>query len=129
MAGFSYIRKMIFGSGLSWDERYFFGSRHKPYAGTLATIQRNIVHMKIKKNTQVKLKTFLGKYNSPNDVDKFDDFWKLIGQKGIVIEDKLVDKERVLVLFDKNLDDFQLANHNPIKNSLMIKKSDLELDL
>lgn len=85
--------------------------------------------MKIKKNTQVKLKTFLGKYNSPNDVDKFDDFWKLIGQKGIVIEDKLVDKERVLVLFDKNLDDFQLANHNPIKNSLMIKKSDLELDL
>ena len=84
--------------------------------------------MKIRKHTPVRLKTFLGSKSSPDDVDKSDDYWKLIGQSGTVIDDKLADKERVLILFDKNLDDFQLANHNPIKNSLMIKKGDLELD-
>lgn len=84
--------------------------------------------MKIRKNTTVRLKTFLGSKNSPDDVDAYDDYWKLIGQSGIVIDDELMDKEKVLVLFDNNLDDFQLANHNPIKNSLVIKKSDLELD-
>ncbi|BDD01427.1 DUF6678 family protein [Persicobacter psychrovividus] len=84
--------------------------------------------MKIRKDTPVRLKTFLGTNISPEDVDKFDDYWKLIGQSGTVINDKLSDKERVLVLFDRDLDDFQLANHNPIKNSLIIKKSDLELD-
>lgn len=85
--------------------------------------------MKIKKNTSLKLKTFLGKCHSPDDIDISNDFWKLISQKGIVIEDKLADEERVLVLFDTNLDDFQLAIHNPIKNSLMTKKCDLELDI
>jgi hypothetical protein len=84
--------------------------------------------MKIRKNTPVRLKTFLGTNNPTVEIDKSDDYWKLIGQSGIVINDNLTDKERVLVLFDKDLDDFQLANHNPIRNSLMIKKSDLELD-
>jgi len=84
--------------------------------------------MKIRKNTPVRLKTFLGTNNPTEEIDKSDDYWKLIGQSGTVIDDNLADKERVLVLFDKDLDDFQLANHNPIKNSLMIKKSDLELD-
>lgn len=83
--------------------------------------------MKIRKNTPVRLKTFLGTNNPTEEIDKSDDFWKLIGQSGTVIDDNLADKERVLVLFDKDLDDFQLANHNPIKNTLMIKKSDLEL--
>jgi len=96
---------------------------------TLATIQDDTQsHMKIRKNTPVRLKSFLGTNNSPNDIDKSDDYWKLIGQIGIVIDDKLADKEKVLVLFDNDLDDFQLANHNPTKNSLMIKKSDLELN-
>jgi hypothetical protein len=84
--------------------------------------------MKIKENTPIKLKTFLGTTVSPDEVNKSDDYWKLIGQSGIVIDDNLADKGRVLVLFSKNLNDFQLANHNPIKNSLMIKKSDLEID-
>jgi len=34
---------------------------------------------------------------------------------------------RILVLFDKNLDDFEVENLNPIKNSLWIKKTDLDV--
>ena len=34
---------------------------------------------------------------------------------------------RILVLFDKNLDDFEVENQNTIKNSLWIKKTDLEV--
>lgn len=84
--------------------------------------------MKIRKNTPVRLKTFLGENNPTEKVDKSDNYWELIGQSGIVIDDNLVDKEGVLVLFDKEFDDFQLASYNSIKNSLIIKKSDLELD-
>ena len=35
---------------------------------------------------------------------------------------------KVLVLFTKDLDGFKLENHNPIKNTLWIRKSDLEVD-
>jgi hypothetical protein len=84
--------------------------------------------MKIRKNTPVRLKTFLGTKIPTSDVDKSDDYWKLIGQSGTVIDDNLTDKEKVLVLFDKDLNDFQLASNNPIKNSVIINKSDLELD-
>jgi hypothetical protein len=51
----------------------------------------------------------------------------LIGEKGKIITDQEIKDERVLVLFDQNLDDFKVANHNPIKNSLWIKKTDLEI--
>ncbi len=85
-------------------------------------------YIKIRINTPVKLKSFLGIYSSPEKVDESEDFWKLIGHSGTVIEDILVDSNRVLVRFDKKLADLHLANHNPINNSLMIQKSDLELD-
>ena len=38
-----------------------------------------------------------------------------------------MNNSRILVLFDKNLDDFEVENQNPIKNSLRIKKTDLEV--
>ena len=31
MAGFSFNRNLIFGSRLSWHERFIFGSRQKPF--------------------------------------------------------------------------------------------------
>ncbi len=34
---------------------------------------------------------------------------------------------RILVLFDKNLGDFEVENQNTIKNSLWIKNTDLEM--
>ena len=83
--------------------------------------------MQILKDSRVRLKTFQGLSKSPYDVDENDNYWKLIGQFGTVIDNELDDIEKVLVLFDVDLEDFHLANHNPIKNSLMIKIKDLDL--
>jgi hypothetical protein len=83
--------------------------------------------MQILKNSRVRLKTFQGLSKCPYDVDDYDNYWKLIGQFGTVIDNELDDKEKVLVLFDVELDNFQLANHNQIKNSLIIKIKDLDL--
>jgi acetylornithine/N-succinyldiaminopimelate aminotransferase len=83
--------------------------------------------MKIEKDNRIKLKSFLGTLSSKDKIKNDNDYWKLIGEKGKVINDVEVTEERVLVLFDKNLDDFKVANHNPIKNSLWIKKTDLEI--
>lgn len=77
-------------------------------------------------NTVVILKSFLGTQKSPKILHASNDFWKLTGQTGIIIDNNLQNKERVLVLFDQDLDQFLVANHKPIRNTLMIKMSDLE---
>ena len=77
---------------------------------------------------KVKLKTFLGTLKPRTKVYTENNFWRLIGEKGKVIAD-IIRNERVLVLFEKNLDEFEVANHNPIPNSLWIKPSDLRLDI
>ena len=81
--------------------------------------------MRIKKDTPVKLKTFLGKIFSKEYENTEDDYWKLIGLCGIVIGE---DGGKVLVKFNDNLNNYNVANHNPIKNTLWINKSDLEID-
>ncbi len=83
--------------------------------------------MKFTKDTPVKLITFLGKSTAPKNTDDRENYWKLIGQHGIVIDEVEMNNDRVLVLFDGNLDDFEIENHNLIKNSLWIKKTDLEV--
>jgi hypothetical protein len=45
----------------------------------------------------------------------------------IVIDAGEMNNSRILVLFDRNLDEFEVENHNSIKNSLWIKKTDLEV--
>ncbi|MDP5028483.1 MAG: hypothetical protein NWQ14_09695 [Flavobacterium sp.] len=79
------------------------------------------------KNTLIKLKTFHGTLKPSIKVKLRENYWKLIGEKGIVLDDADFNPDKVLVLFEKNLDDFDLENHNPIKNSLYIDKKDLEL--
>lgn len=79
------------------------------------------------KNTLIKLKTFNGTLEPLIEVKYRENYWKLIGEKGVVLEDADFNPDKVLVLFEKNLDDFDLENHNPIKNSLYIDKRDLEL--
>ena len=84
--------------------------------------------MKIKENTPVILKSFLGTKAPQEGTKESENYWKLIGARGKVIACDEREQKWVFVLFEKNLDDMKLANHNPIKNSLRIQKTDLELD-
>ena len=56
-----------------------------------------------------------------------NNYWKLIGQNGKVIDGIKNNNGRILILFENDLDNFGVANHNPIKNSLWIKVEDLEI--
>ena len=78
-------------------------------------------------NTYVRLISFNGITDKPveKQIRACDDYWKLIGLKGTVIETGGRDG-RVLVHFENELDLYQVANHNPIKNSLWMLLSDLE---
>ena len=75
----------------------------------------------------VRLKSFDGTTSKPagKQVRACDDYWRLIGEKGIVIEEGGQD-DRVLVRFEKDIDQYHVANHNPIKNTLWILRSDIE---
>jgi hypothetical protein len=79
------------------------------------------------KDKFVTLKSFLGKLSPRKGTEERENYWKLIGEKGKIIEGVEGD-ERVLVLFEKNLDDFKLENHNPIKNTLWISVADLRIE-
>ena len=80
----------------------------------------------IRINTEVKLKSFLGTLTSKKKIFDDENYWKLIGEKGKVIDNVEINNGRILILFENNLDDFNVINHNPIKNSLWILKTDLE---
>jgi len=74
-------------------------------------------------NDKVILNTFLGTKSSTDKVDDRENYWKLVGQRGTILERK---NNRVLVKFDCKIDQFELENHNPVKDSLWILPSDLE---
>lgn len=74
---------------------------------------------------RVILKSFLGSIKPKSKPEARENYWKLIGEKGEVIDTGENDN-RLLVLFESNLDDYQLENHNPIRNTLWIKESDLQ---
>lgn len=79
-------------------------------------------------NQRVKLKSFLGTNSNNSNLDETENYWVLIGKTGKVIEAKNENFEKkVLVLFDDNLDNLNLFNHNLIKNSLWILTTDLEI--
>ena len=82
--------------------------------------------MILKENTPVILKSFLDREDSPKRYKgSKEDYWKLLGEIGSVI--KLSDnKKKALILFEQNLDDLKLENHNEIKNTLWINITDLE---
>jgi hypothetical protein len=84
--------------------------------------------MHIEKNTSIKMKSFLGTLNPKNKVPEKENYWKLIGKTGKVIDAAENHDGRVLVLFDSNLDELEVEKHNPIINSLWISKTDLEIE-
>jgi hypothetical protein len=73
-------------------------------------------------NNKVILNTFLGTKASIEKVDARENYWKLVGQTGTILERK---NNRVLVKFDSKIDQFKLENHNLVKDSLWILSSDL----
>ncbi|MFC5271644.1 hypothetical protein [Adhaeribacter terreus] len=85
--------------------------------------------MTFSKGTSVILNSFLGTSEPEVDLNCNENYWLLIGKKGKIIDYHASYQDRVLVLFNNNLDDYGLENHNPIKNSLWIKKADLILDI
>ncbi|KAA9338548.1 hypothetical protein F0P96_06865 [Hymenobacter busanensis] len=77
------------------------------------------------KQQQVRLKSFLGRTVAKSDVERRENYWRLIGKRGRIIDAREHYGGRVLVLFEDNLDDYGLENHNPVKNSLWILLTDL----
>ncbi|TLM90618.1 hypothetical protein [Hymenobacter jeollabukensis] len=71
------------------------------------------------------MKSFLGTTKADPDVEKREDYWQLIGKRGRIIDAPATSDGRVLVLFENDLDDYGLENHNPVRNSLWICLSDL----
>ena len=78
------------------------------------------------------LKSFLGTNVAQEDIDEKENYWKLIGSKGRIIEKKekvhpaFPEKGlQVLVQFSKDLKELNLICHNKTPNSLWIFQSDL----
>jgi hypothetical protein len=80
------------------------------------------------KGKMVRMKSFLGRTIADVDVEGREDYWQLIGKRGQIIDANENSDGRVLVLFEDSLDDYGLENHNPIKNSLWIRLSDLVIE-
>jgi hypothetical protein len=75
--------------------------------------------------TQVRLKSFLGDITPPKVCDPKENYWKLIGETGIITDD-LPGSESVIVVFDRDLSAFALHCHNATPNSLRIPATDIE---
>ncbi|GAA4374575.1 hypothetical protein [Hymenobacter koreensis] len=80
------------------------------------------------KEVRVRMMSFLGTLVADPDVDARENYWQLIGESGKAIDANENFDGRVLVLFERSLDDYGLENHNPVKNSLWIRLSDLLID-
>lgn len=84
------------------------------------------------KNSQVLVQSFLGLKTSPGGTRDIDDYWKLIGKKGIVLMsereggiNRHARGERVLVKFLDDVKALGLSCHNDVENSLWMFVVDL----
>jgi len=74
---------------------------------------------------KVKLKTFNGDREAPQDCSSSENYWLLIGKSGAIVKPEN-HRSRVLIQFDEQVSDLGLHCHNKIPNSLLILSSDLE---
>ena len=74
--------------------------------------------------THVVLQCFNGTAKGPPDERPSNDYWRMIGSNGVVLEPANA-RGRVLVRFDKDVAALGLTCHNPEPNSLLIAESDL----
>lgn len=76
-------------------------------------------------NTKVILRAFNGTSSPPADCAPGQDYWRLVGESGTVIEEANA-RNRVLVRFGNSVIERGLIYHNPIPNSPYILATDLE---
>ena len=88
---------------------------------------------KIDTGSRIRMLSFNGTLSPKEEIDERENYWKLVGELGTVVENPASGKElrkgdndRMLVDFDLTLDDLGLENHNPKKNTLWIWHGDLE---
>ena len=74
----------------------------------------------------VELVTFQGEVSAPEDCDRAENYWKLIGERGTV-RDVENSGKRVLVVFENDVASQGLHCHNEVPNSLYLKGSDLRV--
>ena len=89
--------------------------------------------MKLKNTDVVVLKSFWGTMAPTGNVRANENYWILVGEKGVVLKSESETTlprhergERVLVLFDVDIRAKGLECHNEVDNSLWIFVSDLE---
>lgn len=85
--------------------------------------------MKFLTGDKVFLQHFLGRQKASGLVREDENYWILIGEKGVVVKTEnhpSKNEERVLVKFSNNIAARGLNCHNEISNSLWILVSDLE---
>jgi hypothetical protein len=83
---------------------------------------------------KVKLISFNGTLKVSKKINDSENYWKLIGEIGIIIKDpqqstlyaNFSKKPRVMVRFNKDLTKLGLISHNNVTNTLWILVSDLE---
>jgi hypothetical protein len=77
---------------------------------------------------RVELCLFNSSLEPPTGTKPSDNYWRLIDACGIVLQTSTesgIQSDRVLVRFDVDVAALGLACHNPLPNSLWIKRSDL----
>ncbi|MGE9292038.1 MAG: hypothetical protein ACQKBW_00360 [Puniceicoccales bacterium] len=85
----------------------------------------------MKVGTSIRLQSFNGTQEPPPEVAPSENYWRLIGTSGTVVEGSQREKtyfaktERVCVQFQEDINALGLHSHNDIENSLWILKSDL----
>jgi hypothetical protein len=82
---------------------------------------------------KVRLVQFDGLGVAPRNTWNHENYWKLLGETGVVaavVEQRrsgiAVQEPRVLIIFDKNMSQLGLECHNETPNALWILASDLE---
>ncbi len=79
----------------------------------------------MKVGTKVKIKSFNSTTTTPDNCDPSENYWSLIGEKGVVVKPKN-ERFRVLVQIDDSNKLSNLYCHNEIENSLWLLESDLD---
>jgi hypothetical protein len=83
---------------------------------------------------KVRLISFNGQDTCPPNIEKKENYWKLIGKTGVIVQDpnernlyaSFSKEKRLLIKFNEDVEKHGLNCHNSIKNALWILQTDLK---